>query len=120
MIWPTAAPFTDELLQSTASELLTLDYSPLLEELEETHSSMPTIFPLTMIDGVFKSTKGEGINLKQKSSQLARRLMPPPPPRKRAIKKVKHEALVVPLIRVGDELGLSLFCLDDHAFLFEE
>lgn len=105
-----------------AVELLTLDYSPLLNELDEPHLSVPLVVQLNAIDTVYKSSKRKRIGASPKTSRALKErsklsdceLMPPPPPLKRRVMEPP-----MPKEFESDALARRLMCHDDCGFLFE-
>lgn len=131
LVFPAAAPLTSD----ASAELFTLDYSPLLDEFEQPHSSVPLVMEFGFIDAVFKSSKrktGDASTqtawtmaeplkkrkpeLKARAKIVDRTTMPPSP--LRPPKRVPVEA-PQPKELQGDALAMQLMCDDDRSFLFE-
>ena len=95
---------------TTVVELLTFDYSSLLDDYNEAHPStalvMPLVMPLTPIDKTFKSTK------MTKQQKVKRDLMKPPPlpasKKSRITPPVPHQLL-------GDSAAIGLLCEENFS-----
>lgn len=131
LLSPAAAPLTGDV----PDELLTLDYSTLLNEFDQPHSSVPLVMQPGSINSVFKSSKrktGDAstqtawtlvekskkprLDPKQRTKLVNRASMPPPPPR--PPKRIPVKAPLPEELR-GDALAMQLMCDDDRSFLFE-
>ena len=129
MLASAAAPPAGEL----PAELLTLDYSPLLNEYDQPHSSIPLVMQFAPIDLVFKSSKRktgdastqtDGVTRRSKprlepksrAPLVDRACMPPPPPRPPKRTPVKAP---VPKELHGDALGYTtLHHVEEFFFVY--
>lgn len=97
-------------------DVLTLDYSPLLNEFDEPHSSLPLIVQLSSIDAVFKSAKrSKPATVSGKRARMAKdpKTAKPSQPRKRQL------SMSAPVPDAMDSVPLGLLCTEDRSTLFD-
>ena len=126
---------TTNVAQSTVAasgipvDLLTFGHSPLLNDLDETQSSVPLVVQMPFIDSVFKSTKiskrgqetaraSKRREKLAKDTKTAKELMPPPPPR-RPRKRRSSMLTAVPEETTHDPVALDLLCREDRSALWD-